>query len=103
MFSSKEAHLVVLRDLAPAVAAVQQALSDAEPALVPGLQRALEVLTASTPSETDLTYEWTRQKLSAAGVDPRTDEIKAVRALRQALPGLGLAAAVELVAQAAQR
>ncbi|WP_431679422.1 hypothetical protein [Kitasatospora sp. KL5] len=40
---------------------------------------------------------WVAGALVQAGVDPQGDEVRAVRELRRAVPGLGLAAAVDLV------
>ncbi|MFD0279041.1 hypothetical protein ACFVHB_34750 [Kitasatospora sp. NPDC127111] len=97
MFSSKEAHFIVLHDLDEAREALERELAQAEPALAPGLRRAREILAATARGGDEPKYRWARQALDAAGVDPRAEELKAIRALRQALPGLGLAAAVDLV------
>ena len=41
--------------------------------------------------------DWARNVLALAGIDPRTAEVKAVRELRTARPGLSLKEAVALV------
>ncbi|MFE0515961.1 hypothetical protein [Streptomyces sp. NPDC058964] len=99
MFSKKETHFVVLNDLDEARAALQEALRQAgDDGSAPGLRRALEIADGIGGGE-DPRVRWARQVLDGEGIDPRAREVHAVKALRQALPGLSLVAAVHLVRQ----
>ncbi|MEV7774461.1 hypothetical protein [Kitasatospora sp. NPDC086791] len=100
MFSSRETHLVVLRELDVARTALREALAAAGAEEQPGLERALSVLDGLRGNEQQLKGKWVGGLLDQAGIDPRTNEVSAVRELRRAIPGLGLAAAVDLVKQA---
>ncbi|MEU3351647.1 hypothetical protein [Streptomyces sp. NPDC037389] len=93
--------VVVLRDSQAVADAVREALETAGEAERPGLERAagLIALHAARP-EREIRAEWTRGILAAAGVDPREQEVHAVRALRRAEPGLSLKSAVQLVREA---
>ncbi|MEU8582272.1 hypothetical protein [Streptomyces abikoensis] len=93
--------VVVLRDSQAVADAVREALETASEAERPGLERAaaLIALHAARP-EREIRAEWTRGVLAAAGVDPREQEVHAVRAVRRAEPGLSLKAAVQLVREA---
>ncbi|MFI5687300.1 hypothetical protein [Streptomyces sp. NPDC051636] len=96
MFGKREAHLVVLNDLDEARAALRKALDDADAETAPGLRRALEMADGIGAGE-DPRVRWTRQVLAEARLDPKEQEIAAIRAVRGALPGLSLVAAVDLV------
>jgi ribosomal protein L7/L12 len=96
----KEAHLVALSDLDEAREAVRQALAGASAAEEPGLRAALGILDGFAGS--DPRVRWVAQVLGQQGIDPRTHEVAAIKALRDALPGLGLASAAELVREAKQ-
>ncbi|MQS12980.1 hypothetical protein F7Q99_11925 [Streptomyces kaniharaensis] len=100
MFSSRETHLVVLRELDVVRTALREALAAAGPDEQRGLERALSVLDGLSGNEQQLKAKWVVGLLQHAGIDPRTEEMSAVRELRRAIPGLGLAAAVDLVKQA---
>ncbi|MDT0450866.1 hypothetical protein [Streptomyces hesseae] len=93
--------VVVLRDSQALADAVREALETASEAERPGLERAagLIALHAARP-EREIRAEWTRGILATAGVDPREQEVHAVRALRRAEPGLSLKSAVQLVREA---
>ncbi|GAA1105948.1 hypothetical protein [Nocardiopsis composta] len=95
----QRADLIVLRDIDPALEALREALNDADPEERPGLRRALAILEEAAGAE-DPRLRWTRQVLADAGIDPREKEGHAVKAVRQALPGLTLKQAVDLVKQA---
>ncbi|MEV0180520.1 hypothetical protein AB0I54_14665 [Streptomyces sp. NPDC050625] len=98
MFSKKETHFVVLNDLDEARAAIQRALDDAIGSdTAAGLRRALEIVDGIGGG--DPRVRWAAQVLAEAELDAREQEIKAVKALREALPGLSLAAAVDLLKQ----
>ncbi|MFW5416090.1 hypothetical protein J0910_05650 [Nocardiopsis sp. CNT-189] len=98
MFRRPQANLIVLRDIDSAVEALRGALDGADPAERPGLLRALAILEQET--DADPRIRWTRQVLADAGVDPREKEVQAVKAVRDALPGLTLQQAVDLVKRA---
>lgn len=99
MFSKKETHMVVLNDLDEARAAIQRALNDATGSdTAAGLRRALEIVDGIGDGR-DPRVRWAAQVLAEAELDPREQEVKAVKALREALPGLSLIAAVDLLKQ----
>ncbi|MGW7403302.1 hypothetical protein ACWGI9_06140 [Streptomyces sp. NPDC054833] len=99
MFSKKETHFVVLNDLDEARAAIQRALNDAIGSdTAAGLRQALEIVDGIGDGR-DPRVRWAAQVLAEAKLDVREQEIKAVKALREALPGLSLAAAVDLLKQ----
>ncbi|MEU8971284.1 hypothetical protein AB0D11_18765 [Streptomyces monashensis] len=97
----RRGNVTVIRDVDLAVTQIEQALADADPTLVPGLQHALELLRNLPSSEEDLQTEWARGVLAAAGVDPK-HEVRAIKALRDAKPELSLATAVEIAKKAAR-
>ncbi|WP_017592093.1 hypothetical protein [Nocardiopsis potens] len=99
MFRRPQANLIVLRDIDSAVEALREALAAADPAEEPGLLRALAILEQET--DPDPRLRWTRQVLADAGIDPREKKVHAVKAVRDALPGLSLQQAVDLVEKAA--
>ncbi|MEU5420319.1 hypothetical protein ACFY1P_00910 [Streptomyces sp. NPDC001407] len=90
--------VLVLRDSKAIAEAVSEALAGATDEQRPGLELAAELIAryAERP-EREVREEWTRGVLAKAGVDPRTHEVHAVKAVRQAQPGLSLAQAVQLV------
>ena len=79
--------VVVLSDLDEARAALERALEDADPTLEPGLRRAAALLDGVRRPDDDLVLAWARRVLDDAGIDPRTDEVGAVRRLRATVPG----------------
>ncbi|MFD0375083.1 hypothetical protein [Streptomyces sp. NPDC127112] len=96
-------NLVVLHDLDPARAAIEEAAATADASEAPGLRRALSLLDAHRHSDTDVKVRWARQYLEEAGVPAGDTSARTVKALRQAVPGLGLGEAVALVTLAAER
>ncbi|MEU5430579.1 hypothetical protein AB0H73_33950 [Streptomyces olivoreticuli] len=96
--SRRSEQVVVLRDSQAIAEAVREALAGASEELRPGLELAAELIArqAERP-EHEVRAEWARGILAEAGVDAREREVHAVKALRQARPGLGLAQAVQLV------
>ncbi|MFE9771351.1 hypothetical protein ACFYOV_06700 [Streptomyces sp. NPDC005931] len=98
MFGNKETHLIALSDLDEAREAVRHALAGASATDAPGLRAALSILDGFTAS--DPRVRWVRSVLEERGIDPRTHEVAAIKAVRDELPGLGLVAAVTLVREA---
>ncbi|MFJ3231550.1 hypothetical protein [Streptomyces sp. NPDC086787] len=97
MFTKKETHIVVLNELDRARVALQEALHGAEGTPdAPGLRRALEIVDGIGAGE-DPQVRWVREVLTGRNIDPRESEIHAIKALREAQPGLSLIAAVDLV------
>ncbi|GAA0360757.1 hypothetical protein [Streptomyces blastmyceticus] len=96
--SKRSEQVVVIRDSQAIAEAVREALAGAGAELRPGLELAAELIArhAERP-EHEVRAEWARGILAEAGVDAREREVHAVKALRQARPGLGLAQAVQLV------
>lgn len=87
----------LLPSLDPVKGALRAALEEAGEAERPGLQRALAIVEEFDAADQAATADWARKTLAVAGVDPVTHEIRAVKAIRQARPGLGLKEAVDLV------
>ncbi|MFJ4188812.1 hypothetical protein [Kitasatospora sp. NPDC089509] len=77
--------------------ALQTALDTAAEEERPGLRRALGLVEDFVPGVGPDGVARTRTLLAAAGIDPRTAEVKAVREVRRAHPGLSLQEAVDLV------
>jgi hypothetical protein len=87
----------LLRDADVIAAALRQALADATPQERAGLERAVE-LAESTAAATgaEVRARWVRSRLAAVGFTGDVASVAAVKALRQAEPGLSLVAAVQL-------
>ncbi|MFE3880158.1 hypothetical protein ACFXPX_37910 [Kitasatospora sp. NPDC059146] len=83
--------------LDPLKAALRAALDTADQVEQPGLRRALRIVEDFVPAAAPTPVDWARNVLVHAGIDPRTAEVKAVRELRRAHPGLSLRDAVALV------
>jgi hypothetical protein len=96
MLTKRETHLIALNDLDAAREAVENALDGASSDERPGLQRALEIIDAVSTRE-DPRRRWTRNVLDEAGIDVHAQEVHAVKAVRERLPGLSLSGAVGLV------
>ncbi|MFE7853211.1 hypothetical protein [Streptomyces sp. NPDC057403] len=98
---SKDATLV-LRDADLIAAALRQALADASPQERMGLERAVAIV-ESTAAATgaEVRARWVRSRLAAVGFTGDITSVAAVKALRQAEPGLSLVAAVQLQKEAA--
>ncbi|MFF4309693.1 hypothetical protein [Streptomyces sp. NPDC001507] len=97
---SKEATLL-LRDADVITAVLRQALADASPEERGGLERAVaiaESIAAATGAE--VRARWVRSQLAAVGFTGDVASVAAVKALRQAEPGLSLLAAVQLQKEA---
>ncbi|ATW50118.1 hypothetical protein [Streptomyces peucetius] len=95
--AKQEQSVIVVRDADGIVAAVRAALDRAAPEERPGLERALEIVEdASATTYEDLQARWVRQRLDAAGVTGTADSVPAIKALREAAPGLSLKSAVDL-------
>jgi hypothetical protein len=93
----QERSVLVVRDADGIEAAVRDALDRATPEERPGLERALEIVAeASAATYEELQAQWVRQRLDAAGVQGPADSIPAIKALREAAPGLSLKSAVDL-------
>ncbi|GAA1934084.1 hypothetical protein GCM10009837_69930 [Streptomyces durmitorensis] len=102
MFGKRGVSVVVLRDADVIAEALRDALSSAGEAERPGLERAAALVAeASRTTEAELRGRWTRQRLTDAGHEGPVDSVAAIKALRQAEPGLSLLAAVQLTKEAA--
>ena len=80
--------VVVLSDLEPARRRLAEAIGAADERTRPGLEQAAGLLDAVRPADDDLVLTWARRLLDDSGIDPRTDEVGAVRRIRTAVPGL---------------
>ncbi|MGW7357276.1 hypothetical protein ACWGI0_11765 [Streptomyces sp. NPDC054802] len=93
----QEQSVIVVRDADGIEAAVRAALDGATPEERPGLARALEIVAeASAATYEEMQAQWVRQRLDAAGVRGPADSVPAIKALREAAPGLSLKSAVDL-------
>ncbi|GHF80097.1 hypothetical protein GCM10010504_56000 [Streptomyces griseus] len=73
-------------------------LDSAGEAEQPGLRKALHLLDQrATATDEQLVREWATRTLSRAGVNPAQDHVRAVKVLRETIPGLGLRAGNDLV------
>ncbi|MET9535797.1 hypothetical protein ABZY02_35475 [Streptomyces sp. NPDC006649] len=91
----------VIRDVDVACTQIEQALTDADASLRPGLDYALGILRRLPSSEAEVEKEWATTVWAAAGIDP-SQEVRAIKALRDAKPGLPLVTAVEIAKRATQ-
>lgn len=93
---SKDA-TVVLRDADVITAALRQALADASPTERVGLERAVAIAESTAAARgSEVRARWVRSRLAAVGFTGDVASVAAVKALRQAEPGLSLVAAVQL-------
>ncbi|MFD5354685.1 hypothetical protein [Streptomyces sp. NPDC058657] len=100
--SQPETLLITLSDREGFLGALRTALDAADATDRPGLERALAVVeTTPTPDPAVLRGRWALERIEAAGVEARPDSVKAVKALRDAEPGLSLLQAVNLTKEAA--
>ncbi|MFG2133912.1 hypothetical protein ACGFNV_39970 [Streptomyces sp. NPDC048751] len=99
--NKKHNHVLLIRDADLVAATLRQALADASPEERPGLERAA-ALVESTAAATDgrLRAHWVRSRLASVGFTGDITSMRAIKALRQAEPGLSLLAAVELQKEA---
>ncbi|WP_328766952.1 hypothetical protein [Streptomyces sp. NBC_00286] len=89
--------VIVLRDADVIAATVRRALDEASPEERPGLERAATLIEqAAAASDADLRARWVRERLAAAGIEGSYDSVHAIKALRQAAPGLTLVQAVQM-------
>ncbi|GGX67671.1 hypothetical protein [Streptomyces minutiscleroticus] len=96
-----ESDVLVLREADVIAASVRRALAEAGPEERPGLERAVALVAeAAGASDAELRARWTRDRLAAAGVEGPYDSVPAVKALREAVPGLSLLQAVRLTKEA---
>lgn len=105
MFGSKKSELnvLVLRDADVILWSLRQALAEADESARPGLERALDLAEqAAAAHDDDLRARWVRERLAEAGYEGAPDSAPAVKALREAAPGLSLLAAVQLTKAAAR-
>lgn len=97
---SKDATLV-LRDADVIAAVLRQALADAPPEERAGLERAVAIAeSTAAATEAEVRARWVRSRLAAVGFTGDVASVAAVKALRQAEPGLSLVAAVHLQKEA---
>ena len=94
-----EPPLAVVRDLAEARTALEQALARADERTRPGLEEAVRVLRQFDRTDDELLLDWAHRTLDRASVDPERNEVQAIAALRAAVPGMNLRAATALAAR----
>lgn len=100
--NKEEFTVLVVREADEVAAAVDSALKAATPEERPGLERAAALLAAAREAtDAELRGSWARRKITEAGVEGRADSVRAVKALRDAEPGLSLLQAVRLSQEAA--
>ncbi|MFC8075426.1 hypothetical protein ACFUN8_07770 [Streptomyces sp. NPDC057307] len=98
----EEFTVLVVREADEIAEAVDQALKTAGPEERPGLERAAALLAAAKETtDAELRGSWARRKMAEAGVKGRADSVQAVKALREAQPGLSLLQATRLSQEAA--
>jgi hypothetical protein len=100
MFGSRGPRVIVVHELGSVREDLRRALDVAGERERPGLEAALGILTGYRDDE--LRRRWVLRILGDASVDPRTHEVRAVKALRDAVPGLSLTDAVAFVREAAR-
>ncbi|MFJ3221385.1 hypothetical protein ACIPLC_36380 [Kitasatospora sp. NPDC086801] len=98
MFTKNAPTIVVLHDLDDIRAELLAELQTAGAAERPGLEAALRLVDRQvTVAHEERVRRWVSRTLSAADVDPALDPVRAVRVLREAVPGLGLISANDMV------
>ncbi|MEV7289717.1 hypothetical protein AB0O01_35075 [Streptomyces sp. NPDC093252] len=89
---------LVLHDLDAVKAEITEALATADETRRPGLEAAARIVDRHlTHSDEQRTRDWVRRFVQDSGLDAERDQVRAVKALREAVPGLGLIAANDLV------
>lgn len=103
IFGKREFEVLGLSDRDEIADTLRAALDAADDTDRPGLARALALVEAA-PVRTDaeLRGRWARERIEAAGVEVKPDSVHAVKALRDAEPGLSLISAVRLTKDAAE-
>ncbi|MFC9272394.1 hypothetical protein ACFTXJ_32000 [Streptomyces zhihengii] len=95
--TKRDAQTIFVRDSDGVTAALREALAEAPPEERPGLEGALEIAGGvCSSSEAETQARWVRAHLDAAAVTGPADSVTAIKALREAAPGMSLLAAVEL-------
>jgi hypothetical protein len=95
--ASKDNNFVVIRDSDVVAANLRQALAEASMDARPGLEHAIALVEATAgDTETRLRARWVRSRLADVGFADDLTSVAAVKALREAEPGLSLLAAVRL-------
>ncbi|MFF7336192.1 hypothetical protein ACFZAT_02520 [Streptomyces sp. NPDC008163] len=98
----KDLAVIVVRDADAVAAALREELARAADVDRPGLERALALVEARTGvPDAELRGRWAARRITAGGYDGPLDAVAAVKALRQAEPGLSLRQAVQLSREAA--
>ncbi|MBC9719553.1 hypothetical protein H9Y04_44395 [Streptomyces sp. TRM66268-LWL] len=98
MASKNAPPILVLHDLDTVKEELTAALETADPQHRTGLEEALRIVDRhSAVSDDERTREWARRLIRDAGIDAARDQVRAVKAVRDAVPGLGLIAANSLV------
>jgi hypothetical protein len=95
----RQAPILLVDQLTPIRTDLLRALETADERERPGLEAALQLVNEYSPAE--LRRRWVLGILDEASVDPRTHAVKAVKALRDAVPSLSLIDANALVKEAA--
>ncbi|MEW2509312.1 hypothetical protein [Streptomyces sp. NPDC046870] len=96
-FGRKQDLVLVIRDSDLVGAALREALDGASEEERAGLERAVALVGATADaSEARLRADWVRTRLADVGFSGDIASVAAVKALRQAEPGLSLLAAVQL-------
>ncbi|MFI8002159.1 hypothetical protein [Streptomyces sp. NPDC086010] len=94
--------VLVVRDAPEIAGQLRRALATASDVERPGLERALALAgAAEAVPDAELRARWVRQRLAAAGYDGPVDSVAAIKALRQAEPGLSLLQAATYAREAA--
>ena len=94
---SKSNNLVVIRDSDVVAAALRQALAEVSIEARPGLEHAVAVVKGTAAlTEAQVRAHWVRSRLADVGFAGDLTSATAVKALREAEPGLSLVAAVQL-------
>jgi hypothetical protein len=93
----KDNNFVVIRDSDVIAANLRQALAGASMDTRPGLEHAIALVEATAAdTEGRLRARWVRSRLADVGFAEDLSSVAAVKALREAEPGLSLLAAVRL-------
>ncbi|WP_103511440.1 hypothetical protein [Streptomyces sp. SM13] len=96
--SKHEPHILILRDLESLRDEIVREMESADEAEQPGLRKALHLLgQRAAATDEQLVQDWVIRTLSRAGADPAQDHVRAVKVLRETIPGLGLRAGNDLV------
>src|SRR5687767_10289279 len=95
--TSNDRFVLFVRDADVIAETVRRALAEATPEERPGLERAAALIEeAAAGSDHALRARWVKERLAAAGYEGPADSVTAIKALRDAEPGLSLRSAVAL-------